>query len=176
MMNWIISKIDGLNDLVGKTVSWLSLILVLLIVVDVFLRYALKFSVPATFELEWHIFAAIFLLGSGWTLRNDQHVRVDLFYQRFSEKGKSWVNLIGSLALLLPFCIVGFTESLDFVVNSWKVSETSPDPGGLPARYLIKSCIPVGFFLIGLQGISMALKSLQAILESDSLTNSSQEV
>lgn len=174
-MNWIILKIDRLNEVVGKTVSWLSLILVLLIVIDVFLRYALKFSIPATFELEWHIFAAIFLLGSGWTLRNDQHVRVDLFYQRFSDKGKSWVNLIGSLVLLLPFCVVGFTESLDFVINSWKVNETSPDPGGLPARYLIKSCIPIGFFLTGLQGISIALKSMRVLLDRESSTSSFQE-
>lgn len=162
-MNWIVLKIDRLNDFIGKSVSWLSLVLVLLIVIDVFLRYALKFSTPATYELEWHLFAALFLLASGWTLKNEQHVRVDLFYQSFSEKGKSWINLIGSVGLLLPFCIVGFTESLDFVINSWNVNETSPDPGGLPARYIIKSCIPIGFFLTGLQGISIALKSLQVI-------------
>ncbi len=165
-MNWIVLKIDRLNDIVGKSVSWLSLVLVLLIVIDVFLRYILKFSIPATFELEWHLFAAIFLLASGWTLKNDQHVRVDLFYQSFSEKGKSWVNLVGSIVLLIPFCVVGFTESLDFVINSWNVNETSPDPGGLPARYIIKSCIPIGFFLIGLQGIAITLKSLQVIIEN----------
>lgn len=164
IMNWIVLKIDQLNDFIGKTISWLSFALVMLIVVDVFLRYVLKFSVPATFELEWHLFAAIFLLAAGWTLRNDQHVRVDLFYHNFSNRGKAWVNLLGTLFLLLPFCIVGLTESFDFTVNSWKVGETSPDPGGLPGRYVVKSFIPIGFFLLGLQGVSIVLKSLAQIM------------
>ena len=164
-MNWIVLKIDRINDFIGKSVAWLSLALVLLIVMDVFLRYVLQFSVPATFELEWHLFAAIFLLSAGWTLKNDQHVRVDLFYQHFSEKGKAWVNLVGSILLLIPFCVVGFTESLDFTINSWKVNEISPDPGGLPARYVIKGCIPTAFLLLGLQGVSALLKSISTLIQ-----------
>ncbi len=162
-MKFISQIIDQFNDLIGKTISWMALILVLLIVVDVFLRYVFQFSSPAVFELEWHLFAALFLLGAGWTFKNDQHVRVDLFYQKFSEKGKAVVNLMGSLILLLPFCIVGFVESLDFTLNSLNIGETSPDPGGLPARYLIKSCIPISFLLLGLQGVSVVLKSSLAL-------------
>lgn len=164
-MKFIHQTIDRINDLIGQAISWLALILVLLIVVDVFLRYVFQFSSPAMFELEWHLFAALFLLAAGWTFRNDQHVRVDLFYQKFSDKGKAVVNLIGSLLLLLPFCVVGFFESLDFAWNSLSIGETSPDPGGLPARYIIKGCIPISFLLLGLQGISVILKSMIAITE-----------
>ncbi|MDW3196281.1 MAG: TRAP transporter small permease subunit [Cytophagales bacterium] len=158
-MKFISQIINRFNDLIGQTISWMALILVLLIVVDVFLRYVFQFSSPAVFELEWHLFAALFLLGAGWTFKNDQHVRVDLFYQKFSEKGKAVVNLLGTLILLLPFCVVGFIESLEFALNSLNIGETSPDPGGLPARYIIKSCIPISFLLLGLQGISTLLTS-----------------
>lgn len=164
-MKFISQIINRFNDLIGQTISWMALVLVLLIVVDVFLRYVFQFSSPAVFELEWHLFAALFLLGAGWTFKNDQHVRVDLFYQKFSEKGKAVVNLFGTLILLLPFCVVGFIESFDFALNSFKIGETSPDPGGLPARYIIKSCIPVSFLLLGLQGLSTILTSTLALTQ-----------
>ena len=155
--------IDKLVSAIGKATSWLSLGLVLVIVVDVFLRYVFNTTSAASFELEWHLFAIIFLLGAAWTLQEDKHVRVDVFYHRFSDKTKAWVNLIGTILLLLPFCAIAFWESLSFVASSFKIKETSPDPGGLPARYLIKSTIPVGFFLLGLQGISLLAKSIKQI-------------
>lgn len=156
-------NIDRINSIIGRAVSWLSLVLVLVIVVDVAMRYIFSITSAASFELEWHLFALIFLLGAAWTLQEDKHVRVDVFYQRFSKKTQGWINLIGTLGLLLPFCAVAFYESLSFVGSSFSVLETSPDPGGLPARYLIKGAIPVGFLLLGLQGISEALKSLKKI-------------
>jgi TRAP-type mannitol/chloroaromatic compound transport system permease small subunit len=159
--------IDRLIKHIGQAVSWLTVVLVLVIVVDVFLRYVFNTTSAASFELEWHLFAAIFLLGSAYTLQNDKHVRVDVFYHRFSEKKKAWVNLIGTVFLLLPFCIVAFYESLSFVSSSYSVLEISPDPGGLPARYIIKSAIPIGFFLLGMQGVSILLKSLKLIAKND---------
>ena len=156
-------QIDTFNRWIGTLVSWLTVILVLIMVSDVAMRYIFSITSAAYFELEWHLFAGIFLLGAAYTLQQDKHVRVDVFYHRFSEKTKSWVNLIGSLFLLLPFCAVAFYESLSFVETSWSVRETSPDPQGLPARYIIKSVIPIGFFLLGLQGISEALKSIKKI-------------
>lgn len=161
----MIKLIDSVNEAVGRIVSWLSVLLVLIIVIDVFLRYTLSVTSAASFELEWHLFAALFLLSAGWTLKQDRHVRVDVFYQNFSEKRKSWVNLTGSLILLLPFCIIGFLESLPFVESSFQISETSPDPGGLPARWVIKSAIPVAFVFLGLQGISEILKSIKVIVK-----------
>jgi len=159
--------IDKLNDWIGKTVSWLNLILVLVIVVDVAMRYIFSITSAASFELEWHLFAVIFLLGAAYTLQQDKHVRVDVFYHRFSKKTQAWVNLIGTVALLLPFCAVACWESVSFVQTSYAFRETSPDPGGLPARYMIKAAIPAGFFLLGLQGISEFLKSIKRILGHD---------
>ncbi|MBV6645186.1 MAG: TRAP transporter small permease subunit [Cyclobacteriaceae bacterium] len=164
-MRVVFEFIDLVNRRVGQAVSWLSLMLVLVIVLDVFLRYTFNFTTVATFELEWHLFAAIFMLSAGWTLQADKHVRVDLFYQRFSVKGQAWVNLCGSLFLLLPLCCIAFSESIAFVKNSFAVGETSPDPGGLPARYVIKSAIPLGFLLLGLQGLSQVLKCIQVLIE-----------
>ena len=143
--------------------SWLTLILVLVIVIDVTLRYLFNSTSAASFELEWHLFALIFLVGASYTLQEDKHVRVDVFYHRFSERKKAWVNIIGTLVLLLPFCAIAFWESISFVESSFSVRETSPDPGGLPARYIIKSAIPVGFLLLGLQGISVLMKSLSKL-------------
>jgi len=155
--------IDQLNSSIGKVVSWLTLLLVLIIVLDVAFRYLFSITSAASFELEWHLFAAIFLLGAAWTLKEDRHVRVDVFYHQFSEKNKAWVNLIGSLILLLPFCLIGFWESLSFVYSSFELNETSPQPGGLPARYIIKSTIPMGFLLLGLQGFSMMLRAVKIL-------------
>ena len=161
------SIIDKLIESIGRLVSWLSLVLVLVIIVDVFLRYLFSITSAASFELEWHLFAAIFLLGAAWTLQKDKHVRVDVFYHRFSKRTKAIVNLVGTVVLLLPFCFVAFYESLSFVSSSFSVHETSPDPGGLPVRYLIKSVIPSGFLLLGLQGISEGLKALKTLLSHD---------
>ncbi|WP_436517962.1 TRAP transporter small permease subunit [Ekhidna sp. To15] len=152
-----------MNSTIGKVTSWLTLLLVFIIVIDVILRYSLSITSAASFELEWHLFAAIFLLGAAYTLKEDKHVRVDVFYDRFSDKTKAWVNLIGGLMLLLPFCVVAFWESLTFVQNSYMLNETSPQPGGLPARWIIKSTIPIGFLLLGLQGISSITKSIITI-------------
>ena len=155
--------IDNLNKAIGKAVSWLSLILVLVIVVDVILRYTLSITSAASFEMEWHLFAVIFLVGAAYTLQEDKHVRVDVFYHKYSEKTKAWVNLVGTLVLLLPFCCIAFWESLSFVGSSYELSETSPQPGGLPARWVIKATIPLGFFLLGLQGISVIFRSISTI-------------
>ncbi len=155
--------IDKITKTVGILVSWLTVILVIVMVVDVALRYMFSITSAASFELEWHLFAGIFLLGAAYTLQQDKHVRVDVFYHRFSTRTQGWVNLIGSLFLLLPFCTVAFYESLSFVEASFNVRETSPDPQGLPARYVIKSAIPIGFLLLGLQGISEILKSIKKI-------------
>lgn len=155
--------IDKLTKAIGTLVSWLTLILVMVMVGDVALRYLFSTTSAASFELEWHLFAGIFLLGAAYTLQQDKHVRVDVFYHRFSKKTQGWINLIGTIFLLLPFCSIAFYESLSFVEASFSVRETSADPQGLPARYIIKSAIPLGFLLLGLQGISELLKSIKKI-------------
>lgn len=137
----------------GELASWLSLVLVILICSDVFLRYAFSATKTWVIELEWHVFALMFLLGAAYTYRKDQHVRVDVFYQNFSEKKKAWVNLTGITFFLLPWSLILIYVSLKYFWQSWSVGETSPDPGGLPARYLIKFAISLGTFLLLMEAI-----------------------
>jgi len=155
--------IERVIQKVGSFCSWLSFALVILITLDVFLRYIFNFSSASLYELEWHFFAIIFLLGSSITLQNDQHVRVDVFYNKLSNKKKEIVNLIGNIFFLLPFSIVIFYTSLPFVEDSLKVLESSPDPGGLPYRFIIKLVIPLSYLLLALQGTINIIKNIKKI-------------
>lgn len=155
--------IERVIQKVGSFCSWLSFALVILITLDVFLRYIFNFSSASLYELEWHFFAIIFLLGSSITLQNDQHVRVDVFYNKLSNKKKEIVNLIGNIFFLLPFSIVIFYTSLPFVEDSLKILESSPDPGGLPYRFIIKLVIPLSFLLLALQGTINIIKNIKKI-------------
>ena len=155
---------ERLSESVGLGVSWLTGLLVLVVCYDVFTRYLMQNSMVAVQEMEWHLFALVFLLGSAYSLKHDRHVRVDVFYSRFSPKRKALVNLGGSVLFLIPFCLVGIWGSQAFVISSFMIGETSPDPGGLPARFILKAAIPVGFLLVLLQGIAMSFKSLAITL------------
>ena len=155
-----------MNSKIGYYVSWLTGLLVLIVSFDVFTRYFLKESSVAVQELEWHVFALIFLMGAAYTLKADEHVRVDIFYSRLSEKKKAWINFIGTLLFLFPFCVIIIYASFDYVTSSFSIFESSPNPGGLPARYLLKAVIPISFFFILLQGFSLLLKSLLVILNT----------
>jgi len=164
LLKKIAQAIDRLNTWVGRGVAWVSLGLVLVIFVDVVMRYLFRKSFVFTQELEWHLFAFIFLIGAGYTLLNDGHVRVDIFYQRMSFKNRAWVNLIGVILFLFPGCIMIISTSLKFVLTSWSIMEGSPDPGGIPFRFIIKGTIPVGFTLLLLQGASLGIHSLLQIV------------
>lgn len=164
VLGYCIKFIDRLNDKIGHLISWLTTILVLVVCYDVFTRYLLKKSSVAVQEIEWHIFAVIFLIAGGYTLKYDKHVRVDVFYAKLNDRQKAWVDLIGDIVFLIPFSLLIIITSKNFVLNSFVIRETSPDPGGLPARYILKSCIPAGFILILLQGISNLFKSLLKII------------
>jgi TRAP-type mannitol/chloroaromatic compound transport system permease small subunit len=156
--------IDTANERVGRLVSWVSLGLVLVVFVDVVMRYLFNTSFVFTQELEWHLFAFIFLIGAGYTLLYDGHVRVDIIYQRLGFKARAWVNLVGVLFFLIPGCVMVILTSWKFVANSYGILEGSPDPGGIPLRFIVKGCITVGFILLLLQGISLGIHSLLQIL------------
>ena len=156
--------VDALNTWVGRVVAWATALVVAVVFIDVVMRYAFKMSFVFTQELEWHLFAFIFLMGAGYTLLQDGHVRVDIFYQRCSPKAQAWINLLGVIFFLIPGCYMVISTSIPFVYNAWAVMEGSPDPGGIPYRFLLKGCIPVGFILILLQGLSLGGKSLLTIL------------
>jgi TRAP-type mannitol/chloroaromatic compound transport system permease small subunit len=156
--------IDKINIFVGKTVSWVTLLLVLTVFTDVVMRYLFQTSFVFVQEMEWHLFAFIFLMGAGYTLLKDGHVRVDIIYQKLSPKACAWVNIIGIILFLFPGCYMIIQTAIPFVSNSYHILEGSPDPGGIPYRFIIKSTIPIGFALIGIQGISLFMKNLMTIL------------
>ena len=110
------------------------------------------------------MFAIIFLIGSAYTLKYNAHVRLELFYQHFSVRTRAWVDLLGTLLFLLPLCLVVISSSLPFIYTAYHFGESSPDPGGLPYRFLIKSVIPLGFLLLFLQGIAIISQKLQVLM------------
>lgn len=159
--------IDAINTWVGRFVAWITALVVMVVFVDVVMRYAFSISFVFTQELEWHLFAFIFLMGAGYTLLKDGHVRVDIFYQRMGKRTRAGINFFGVLLFLIPGCILIIATSLKFVHNAWAVMEGSPDPGGIPYRFILKSCIPAGFVLVLLQGLSLGIKSFFTMIGKD---------
>ena len=148
----------ALNTLVrwlGTLSAWLTFAMVLVTVLIVVLRYALGTGAIALQESVVYAHAIVVALGLAYTLQTDGHVRVDLFYARFSEQTKAWVDLIGHCLFLLPVCIAIAYLSIDYVSASWAILEGSPEVGGLPAIYLLKTLIPVSAVLLVLQGLAL---------------------
>lgn len=150
--------VDRLNDWIGGAVAWLVPAMVLLGAFNAVARYAgrwagFNLSSNAYLELQWYLFSLIFLLGAAHTLRRDAHVRVDVLYGRLAPRARDWLDIVGTLVFLIPFCFFVLWLSWPMVRNSWQVLEISSDPGGLP-RYPIKSVIPVAFVLLLLQGMA----------------------
>ncbi|MCK5308756.1 MAG: TRAP transporter small permease subunit [Zetaproteobacteria bacterium] len=167
ILKFYIKFVNTLNERIGFLVSWLTTAMVAVVCYDVFTRYLLKQSSVAVQEMEWHLFAVIFLLGAAYTLKHDRHVRVDIIYMRLSERQRAWINLLGTLLFLIPFSLLIIWSSKNFVINSFAIGESSPNPGGLPARYLLKACIPLGFILVLLQALSLVFSSLMVIVGRD---------
>ncbi len=163
-LEWFAGVIDRINERVGRLVSWWTLLLVGVTFTDVVMRYFFNTSFVFTQELEWHVFAFIFLMGAGYTLKIDGHVRVEVFYGKMSRRGKAWIDLVGVLFFLIPSCALFVKTGIPFVAKSFAIMEGSPDPGGIPFRFLLKACIPAGYALILLQGVSLGIKSLAAII------------
>ena len=139
---------------IGEWSSWLWLILVAIIVVNVILRYAFGEGRIEFEEIQWHIYAAGFLLGLGYALQADAHIRVDVLHERFPPGLKAWIELYGLLLLALPFILVMLVYSAPFVRASFELGEVSVSPGGLPYRWAIKAMLPLGFALLLLAALS----------------------
>jgi TRAP-type mannitol/chloroaromatic compound transport system permease small subunit len=152
-------RIDRLIAAVGRAVMWLALLVVLLQFAVVVLRYA--FGVGSIWLSESVIYghAALFMLAAAWTLQVDGHVRVDVFYGDASPRAKAFIDLIGSVLLLLPFVAVIMWFALPYVARSWTIFERSRETSGLPFIYLLKTLIPLFALLLGLQGIAQAIRA-----------------
>lgn len=166
-LNLLIKRIEAISEWSGRAASWLILLLVLIIGFDVAMRYLFQIGSVALQELEWHLFALIFLLGAAYTFKHDGHVRVDIFYNSrwMDARRRAWLDLLGGLFFLLPFCLLIIISAGPFVATAFALGEGSPDPGGLPWRYLLKAAIPVGFALLLLQGVAHMLRSVRTLVE-----------
>ncbi len=169
-------SIGALTEYTGRAIAWLPFLLVIIVSYDVAMRYLFHRGSVALQELEWHLFAVLFLVGSAHTLKHDAHVRVDIIYYKLSPHARAWIDLIGNALFLLPFCLVVVASSWPFVHNAYVYGEASPDPGGLPYRFLIKSAIPLGFVLLALQGAAGAIRSVLTIVERSVVRKSEREV
>jgi TRAP-type mannitol/chloroaromatic compound transport system permease small subunit len=156
-------KIEAFPRIVGVAASWLTTILVVIIFIDVVRRYLFNSTAVWMLDLEWHLFAAVFLLGAAYTLGEDKHVRVDVFYNNFSDKKKAWINIIGTVFLLIPWALLIVTKSFNYAMNSWYIREGSAEPDGLDARYIIKFVIVIGFILLLIQAISILYKNIRIL-------------
>ena len=166
-MNFLLKiskKIDHIQGGLGKFCAGLIFVMTILGALNAILRYVGKYigmtlTSNALLEAQWYIFGATFLLAAPWTLLHNRHVRVDILYGQLKKRGQVWIDLIGTLIFLIPFCLYGIYASKDFVLTSWEIGEWSSDAGGLP-RYPIKSLIPLGFLLLFLQGLSSLIKNI----------------
>lgn len=159
--------IDGLSNRLGKVFSWLTLTMVIVMAVIVVLRYAFQIGSIALQESVIYINALIFTFGVAYTLKEQGHVRVDIFYSRLGERHRAWVDLLGTLLFLIPASVFIFWVSWDYVSVSWRIREGSAESSGLPFVYLLKSAILLIPALLLLQGISEGIKSIGKIRQRD---------
>lgn len=151
--------LDRVNGLIGPAVAWLALAMVLVTFLVVVLRYAFDVGSIALQESVTYMHATLFMLGVAYTLQQQGHVRVDIFYRRFSRRGRAWVDLLGTLLLLLPICVFVLTSSWGYVVESWTVQEGSREAGGLPFVYLLKTLLLIMPVLVLIQGLVWLLRN-----------------
>lgn len=162
----IVTFCDALNDWIGSyLVSAAVFLFIAIIFSNVVMRYVFNTSSVFMSEVEWHLFAFIFLMGAGYTLLHDRHVRVDIFYSIMDDKKRALVNCLGVAFFLIPSCYLVLTTSIPWVISAYEVGEVSIDPGGIPARFILKAVLPVGYFLLLLQGLSLGLKSVFVLLD-----------
>jgi TRAP-type mannitol/chloroaromatic compound transport system permease small subunit len=149
--------VDAVNDRVGRLVYWCVLIMVLVSSVNAILRYSLNIASNAWLELQWYLFAAVFLLCAGYTLLHNEHIRIDVVSSRLSRRAQIWVDILGTVLFLLP--VSGYITWLSWpiFVNAWTIGEISMNAGGL-IRWPVRLLVPVGFFLLTLQGVSELIK------------------
>jgi TRAP-type mannitol/chloroaromatic compound transport system permease small subunit len=151
--------IDKVNENVGQLVSWLVLVAVLISAGNATIRYSLDTSSNAWLELQWYLFAAVFLLCAGYTLQRNEHIRIDVVFGYFSKRTQAWIDVFGTLLFLLPMALIILELSIPVFFNAWESGETSPNAGGL-IRWPVRLLVPLGFALLVLQAVSELIKRI----------------
>ena len=164
-----------ITTLCGMLAGLAMLLLLANVFYDVIMRYAFNDVSIGMQELEWHLFSCIFLLGIPYAMQRDGHVRVDILYDHWSDRRKAWINLIASLAFVLPFIAIVSFYSSDFAYEAYDMGEGSGDPGGLPHRWIIKGLIPVSFVLMGIGSLSMITQALRVLIGKENYPKQIEE-
>lgn len=151
---------DKFADAIGYVTAFVMVLMILNVTYDVIMRYFFHTGSIAMQEMEWHLFSVIILLGISYTLKEDGHVRVDLIYDRLSSKKKAKVNMIGVVFFIIPMALLIGVDSIPYVMESFNSNEQSGDPGGLPYRWIVKTLIPLCFFLLIITAIGYFIKNL----------------
>ena len=167
LLSKIALRINQFSYGVGQVISWLTLLLVMLVMTVVISRYLLGVGSIAIQESVSYVHAIIFMLGLAFTLQRGGHVRVDIFYREFSPRCKAMVDLTGATILLLPFCGLILVGSWDYVMASWAIKETSSETGGIAAVYLLKTLMIIMPITLGLQGIAQIINSILVIAKAN---------
>jgi len=155
----LVHYIDTFTEYSGRLLAWLVVMMALLTTVIVVMRYGFNTGSMMGQEAVIYMHGSLFMLGSAYALKSGAHVRVDIFYRNFSPRAQAWVNSLGGIVFLMPLCaFIGFA-SWNYVSESWIVRETSSQPGGIPAVFLLKSIIPLMAFNLFLQGLAETLRS-----------------
>ncbi|HLU77003.1 MAG TPA: TRAP transporter small permease subunit [Burkholderiales bacterium] len=174
MKNKLIKTADGIDrfiDWTGLFAAWLCLVLVLLIAVEVILRYTMSLGAVWAQELEWHLLAVIALWGISYTQKEDAHVRVDILYQNFSQRTKDWLEFFSTLLVMVPLSFYVAWLAWDFMAQAYRIGEISPDPGGLTHRWVLKSFVMTGFILLGIQSTALMLRSAARVFFNNNNDN-----
>ncbi|OYX66444.1 MAG: C4-dicarboxylate ABC transporter [Rhizobiales bacterium 32-66-11] len=154
--------IDAVNIRIGKAVAWLILVAVLVSALNAVIRKVFDLSSNSWLELQWVLFAAVFLLCASWTLIDNEHIRIDILSSRLSKRTRDGVDIFGHIFFLMPFAIVLLVTSIPFALNSYGINEQSLNAGGLP-QWPAKALVPIGFFFLLLQAVSELIKRVAII-------------
>jgi TRAP-type mannitol/chloroaromatic compound transport system permease small subunit len=153
----VVARIEWMIDRIGQAASLLALVIIVLMACNVLLRYSLSFGSVWAQELEWHLLAALILFGMSYALLRGDNVRVDIFYSKYTPETKRWVDLVSAILTMAIAAIMMFL-SWKYVGQSYAIAEKSPDPGGIPMRWLLKSLLPLGYGLLLIQSFGALLK------------------
>lgn len=167
VLHAIVRYIDTFTDYSGRVLAWLGLAMAALTALIVFLRYGFNYGSIAAQEAVIYMHACLFMLGAAYTLKVGGHVRVDIFYQNFGPRGQAWVNALGGIIFLLPFCAFILGVSWQYVAGSWAIMESSPEPGGIPAVFLLKTLIPLMAVNLFCQGLAEVLRNALVLVEHE---------
>lgn len=157
--------LDAFTEAFGRTLAWCIPVMMLTTAAIVLMRYGFGHSLTAMQESVTYLHGSVFMLGAAYALKHGAHVRVDIFYQRFSRRSRAWIDSLGTLIFLLPLCGLILISSWEFSAKAWEIREASVEPGGIPAVFLLKSLVPLMAINLGLQGVAELLRNALVLID-----------